>query len=184
MTTALHLGVVILCALVALSILHGTLRAGISPMPSSAQARAAALRFLPARVDTVLELGSGTGGLALALARSRPASQVIGFELSPLPWLVSWLRARRAGLGNLSLRRGDFWRDAPLETADVVVCYLYPGGMTRLSPVLRARLHPGAVVISLTFRLPGWTPDAETVLRDAWRTRVYRYVVSERRTSS
>jgi len=36
------------------------------------------------------------------------------------------------------------------------------------------------VIISNTFRLPGWQPDEVVELDDLYRTRVYRYVVGRK----
>jgi hypothetical protein len=57
----------------------------------------------------------------------------------------------------------------------VVVCYLFRGGMQQLAPKLSAELKPGALVLSNTFALPGWTPEATVVVDDLWKSPVYRY---------
>lgn len=53
--------------------------------------------------DTVLEVGAGTGGLTLLLARR--AKEVIAVERDPR--LVSILRKRLEGCGNVRILRGD-----------------------------------------------------------------------------
>ncbi|MDX2015654.1 MAG: methyltransferase [Myxococcaceae bacterium] len=167
----LVLGVI---ALTAASIIIGSLRLGISPMPSSAVARRAMLSLVPAEVTgEVHELGCGWGGLALALARTAPRARVIAWEASLVPYLVSSLRAR--GVPNLEVRHGDFLR-ADLSRADVLVCYLFTGGMRALSDKL-VRERPGAAlcVVSNTFALHGWAPRETVVVDDLWRSRVYRY---------
>jgi hypothetical protein len=167
--------------LVMVSILIGVVRTGISPMPSS---RAALKEILDFTADSgegpIFELGSGWGTLAIPLARAHPNRPVVCYELSTLPWLFSVFRARGSRLGNITVRRRDF-QQADLSEAAVVICYLYPQGMTRLQPKLERELSPGAVVVSNTFALPGWKPTHHVKLDDMYRTSVYRYSQSEKR---
>src|SRR3990170_3851302 len=70
-----------------------TVRTGISPMPTLPAARRAMLAALPDELTgTVAELGAGWGGLAFAVAGRHPRARIIAYELSPLPWLVLWVR--------------------------------------------------------------------------------------------
>jgi hypothetical protein len=161
----------------AASIAWSTLRLGISPMPSSRRVRAALLELVPREVDgEVHELGAGWGGLALALADARPRARVVAWEASFVPWLVCRLRLALRPRPNLELRRRDFF-EADLSGAQVVVCYLWTGAMTRLAEKFAAELKDGAVVLSQTFALRGWTAETTRVVDDVYRTPVYRYVV-------
>jgi len=125
--------------------------------------------------DCMVELGSGWGGVARAAARRRPGAKIVAYELSLLPWLWSMGIALLAGYQRVTFVRRDFF-EAELGEADVVLCYLFPGAMDRLSERL-SDLNVGSVVISNTFRLPGWEPDEVVELDDLYRTPVYRYVV-------
>jgi len=166
------LGVLTLACVV--SILIGTLRAGISPMPSSGRAAKQLLALVPPGEGPIVELGSGWGGLAVALAKAHPHRPVVAYEISTLPWLCSVGRARLARQENLSIHRRDFFL-ADLSEAQVVVCYLHPAGMTRLQAKLTAELAPGTTVLSNTFALHGWAPEDVVTLEDLHRTPVYRY---------
>jgi hypothetical protein len=171
----LFLGTSALFAMV--SILVGFLRTGISPMPSSGRAVRQVLQFVvPPRTGPIYELGAAWGSLAIPLAKAFPDQRVIAYELSTIPWLFLWLRVRVSGLRNLEVVRRDFFRD-DLAKAAVVVCYLYPRGMVRLSTKLRSELTPGTVVVSNTFALPGWTPEQTSQLTDLYRTNIYRFIV-------
>ncbi len=151
------------------------LRTGMPPTPTSPRVRAAMLDMLPDALNgTIVELGSGWGGLAVALARRFPDCRVVGYELSPLPWLVSRLRLMAAPAPNLRLHRADF-RRAPLGDATVVVCYLFPAAMTKLRPKLDAELRPGTLVLSNTFAMPGWQPLATQTADDLYRSTIYLY---------
>lgn len=162
------------------SIVWGTLRLGISPMPTSPAVRKAVLTLVPQDVrGEVHELGAGWGGLALALADACPRAQVVAWEAAFVPWLWCRLRLALRPRGNVVLRRADFFA-ADLSRARVVVCYLWTGAMTRLGPKLQAELPEGAVVVSHTFALRGWQAEATTHVDDWYRTPVYRYVVAAR----
>jgi hypothetical protein len=163
------------------SVVWSTLRLGISPMPTSRRARRALLSLVPPDVQgEVHELGAGWGGLALALAEACPRAQVIAWEASWVPWLVFRLRLVLRPPSNLELRRRDFF-EADLSRAGLVVCYLWTGAMTRLSRKFDAELSPGAVVLSHTFGLRGWSAETTRSVDDLYRTPVYRYLMAERR---
>lgn len=176
-----------------LSIVYRSLRNGISPMPASAAVRRVAARELAlllaaggkGQQGVIVEAGSGWGNLACALASAAGGRLIIGVENSLLPLVVSrlvlWLgkllppRVQKpAPETPISYVRGDLYA-YPYETADVVVCYLYPGAMQRLDPLLAAKLRPGAAVISLCFALPNWKPVRTVVCSDLYRTKVYVY---------
>lgn len=163
------------------SIVAYTLLLGIGPMPSSRAARAVVLELVresvQGRADCELhELGAGWGTLAFALGRAFPSARVVAWERSPVPWLFCAVRRRLTRAPNVELRRADFFA-ASLERADVVVCYLFTGAMERLGPKLERELRrPGAVVVSNTFGVRGWTAETTRTLEDLYRTKVYRYV--------
>lgn len=166
-----------------LSIVVHTLRTGISPMPTSGKVRRQLLTLVPADLEgPLLELGSGWGTLAFALADHCPRARVVAFELSPLPYAFSWLRQRLAPRPNLQLLRQDFLR-ASFSGASAVVCYLFPGAMTRLEPKLAGELAPGTLVFSHTFALRGWKPLRTLRVDDLYRTPVYVYEVPAREVS-
>jgi len=153
-----------------------TQRLGISPMPSSGRAKKAMLALVSPELDgLVLELGAGWGGLALALAAHAPRARVVAWEASWVPFAVMWVRQWVVHRPNLELRCGDFERQ-PLTEARCVVCYLWPGAMTRLSERFRDELCVGAHIISNTFALRGWVAESQVQLDDLYRARVYRYV--------
>ena len=109
------------------------------------------------RGATFVDIGAGTGRM-IAIAAKEYGLQAIGYELSP-PWLAAgWLylffkRARGAQLRFANA----FVQD--LSNVDVVFCFLSVGAMKRLKEKFENELKPGAVVISYSFSLPGWTPE-------------------------
>lgn len=171
------LSLAVLAAVVAaaLSIILYTLRLGISPMPTSPRVRRVLLPLVPPELQgTVLELGSGWGSLAFALADRCPRAQVVAYELSPVPYAFAQLRQLLRPRPNLRLVRQDFFQ-APFSEASAVVCYLFPGAMARLEPRLVQELRPEALVFTHTFALRGWTPGQTLRVEDLYRTPVYVY---------
>jgi len=159
------------------------LRTGVPPMPTGRGTRVAMLRMLPETVDgTIYDLGSGWGGLAFALAGRYPANPVVGIELSPLPWLFACVMQAIRPSPNLHFRRADMLA-VPLADAGAVTCYLIPGAMQRLAPKLSAELRPGVPVVSYSFAVDGWAPDAIELLAETGPLPLYRYVIgaSDRR---
>lgn len=139
---------------------------GISPTPSSPAAKKALLELLPSSIEgKVYELGAGWGGLLKELRDRYP--NVVGFELSPLPWLVCKLRG-------LPCVRKDFFQQ-DLKEAKLIICYLYPGAMKRLQHKFETELQPGTIIISNTFQIPGWQPQEVRELNDLYKSKIYLY---------
>lgn len=166
-------GVIGLAVAAMLSIVYATLRNGISPMPASAPVRRAIVREvnrLP-EVSTIVDAGSGWGTLTFAISNHCPDKHIIGIENSPIPFLVSRLFVR----GRISFIRGDLY-SYDYKNTDLVICYLYPGAMKRLSPMFRERLAPGTRIMSICFALPGWEATQVLTCNDLYRTKIYVYM--------
>jgi hypothetical protein len=167
-----------------LSIVFVSLRNGISPMPASAKVRhtvAGEINRL-SKNGTIVEAGSGWGTLAIHLARQCPNWKIIGIENSPVPLWISWFFRRYISaingisLDSISFINGNIYT-YPYAEVDVIVCYLYPGAMERLSELANNRLSPGMRIISVCFALPGWEPERIVTCGDLYRTKVYVYGV-------
>jgi len=158
-----------------------TLRTGAPPLPTSPAVRDVMLDMLPGTLGgPVHELGSGWGGLALALARRYPGVQVVGYEISPLAWAFSLLRRMVSGVPNLTFRFQDFLA-ADLGGGGLVVCFLATPLMERLKPKLEAELPAGALVLSNTFAIRDWRPAAVRTVPDVHRSRIYLYRIGSHR---
>lgn len=176
--------VLFLALLAIVLVLVGTVRSKVPPMPTSAPVKRVMFSMMPAHINgTVYELGAGWGGLAVALARRYPDRPVIAVEISPLPWLVSRLRARLSGLKNLTVRYGDALK-LDLADAGLIVCYLCPDVMAPLQEKLAAELPAGACVVSNTFALSGWQPSTAQHAEDLHRSPVYLYDISGKNAPS
>jgi release factor glutamine methyltransferase len=73
---------------------------------------------VPARV---LDLGAGTGCVAIVLARLRPAARVIATDLSQDALGLAARNAQHHGVKNLELRLGDWFEPVSGEQFDVIV---------------------------------------------------------------
>ena len=165
----------VLVILTVLSIVWSTLKTGISPMMSSSKAS----QTMIAEIDThekgsVIDLGSGWGTLVIAVAKKYPNKQVIGYELSWFPWLVSIILKYSLRLGKLTLYRKDF-KNAELSTASTLVCYLFPRGMVTLQERLAHEVLNKVTIVSNTFALPLCKPTKIIKLKDFYQTPIYVY---------
>ena len=156
-----------------------TLTTGSSPVPTSASVRRALLALLPIRLPgapsgLVYELGSGWGGMAFALAKKYPDTTVIGYEISPVPWLFSRIRLLFFRQKNLQLKFANF-QNQNLSDASLVLCYLLPGPMEKLRPKLESELMAGALVVSNSFAFRGWSALDDKMSNDMYNSHVYLY---------
>ncbi len=158
-----------------LNILWYSWRYGITPTPTSSKVRRAILKALPLTVDgKIVELGSGWGHLALALAKRYPQHPIDAYEISPIPFLISWLLIRLKKLSWVHLYRKDFFQ-VPLANSALIVCYLYPGAMYKLKEKFEGELKPGTLVLTHTFAIHGWTPIHRSYADDLYHTPIFIY---------
>jgi SAM-dependent methyltransferase len=109
----------------------------------------------PDRSLRFLDLGCGLGNVIAALKRARPECEFHGVELAPLPFIVSRLRAGRAGC---RVERRDLM-SVDLSSYDVVYAFLSPAPMPQLWAKARAEMRPGSLLVSLAFPVPGVPPQ-------------------------
>jgi hypothetical protein len=168
--------VLIACIVVAgILIVLTSMKTGISPSPSSGKAVRAMLTAIEdSELGPIVDLGSGWGTLVIAFAGKYPQRQVIGYELSLVPWLFSSIRKSVSQLNNLTLYRKDF-RNADLSHVSVLTCYLFPGGMDSLKEKLERDNITEVLIVSSTFALPSSEPTRVIQLNDMYRTPIYLY---------
>jgi hypothetical protein len=143
-----------------------TFRTQVPYYPSGRRVWEEVARQLPAgRPLTIIDIGSGLGGLVLDLARRRPDCELSGIELAPLPWLASRMRAR-ASRSRAHFLRGDY-ENLNFGNYDVVFAYLSPAAMGRLWRKAAAEMRPGSVLISYEFDIAERAPDRRVVTTDS-----------------
>ena len=111
------------------------------------------------------ELGCGEGRLLVAAAKR--GAKVVGYEINPFLWLISWLRVFR--FKNARVVLGDFWR-VDVSPADVVLAFLVPRYMAKMETKLAKEMKPGSKFVSYVFELPSKKPK---IKRHHWQ--VYEY---------
>lgn len=177
------MALVLLVLVASISIVWTTLSAGMSPMPSSKKARDAMIHLLESAGEgggaeaeswPIIDLGSGWGSLIIRLAVKYPSRQVVGYELSFLPWLVTVIITKLLGLKNITVYRQDFLK-ADLSACSVMVCYLFPAGMAALEAKLTTDETKTQYLISNNFALPSLTAEKTIHLNDFYKSPVYRY---------
>lgn len=157
------------------SIIVRTLQNGVPPMPSSYKVRRAFLKSFPLLdKGTIFELGAGWGSLAFPLAQSHPNCSVVALENSLIPFLVCRLRLFFQPVANLKILYKNFY-EVSLKDADIVVCYLYPGAMQRLSSKFQKELRPDAIIATHTFAIAHWPLAHTETVDDLYKTRIYHY---------
>lgn len=108
--------------------------------------------------DFLIDLGSGDGRIPIAAAEQ--GALAAGIEIDSD--LVSMARdnAARAGLGDRVHFRIDDVFTTPIAQASVVTLYLMPEVNLQLRPRLLSELEPGTRVVSNSFTMGEWAPDA------------------------
>jgi release factor glutamine methyltransferase len=126
------------------------------PRPETETLVEVALARLPAdRPLRVLDLGTGSGAIALAIAKERPLAAVTATDASAEALEVARGNAARLGLANVAFVRSDWYAAVPSGRFDAIVSnppYIAPGdphladGDLRFEP--RSALTPGATGLS------------------------------------
>ena len=117
------------------------------PRPETELLVELALRQLPRRGRSrVLDLGTGSGAIALAIASERPGCDVTATDISEAALNVARENARRLQLANVEFLQGDWTTPVTGRTFDLVVSnppYVRPG-----DPALVNLRHEPAVALS------------------------------------
>ncbi len=128
--------------------------------------------LLPAgRSFTFIDMGCGLGAVLTRLAH-QPRGRFVGIETAPLPFMVSWLRAKLLGQGRVSVHRANLW-DQDFGAFDVVYCFLSPAPMPALFEKARAEMKPGSLLISNSFTVPDHPADEILNLDDRRATQLH-----------
>jgi len=148
-----------------LAMYWSTFRTRVPFYPSGPAAWRAIASVLPQDVPVrLIDIGSGLGGAALYLARCRPDCDISGIELAPLPWAVSFLRARLAA-NRPRFLRGDYM-NVDLASYDVVFAYLSTAAMPALWVKAIGEMRPGTLLLSHEFSIPGVAPHITCEMPD------------------
>ncbi|QFT20562.1 hypothetical protein FIV02_03105 [Pseudomonas sp. THAF187a] len=117
-----------------------------------------------------VDLGCGTAGTLLQLARHCPRGQFVGVETAPLLFVFAWLRCLLQE--NCSIRYQSLWR-VDLADFDIAYCFLSPVPMPRLWRKAEGEMRPGSWLISNTFEIPGVPADRTLAVDEGRQTSLY-----------
>ena len=164
------------------SIIWSTVAVGISPMPSSKKARQAMMELIESvepdiEEGAIIDLGSGWGSLVIPLARRYPHRQVVGYEVSLVPWLVTLLMGKLLGIKNLTVSRKNFLT-ADLSSASILVCYLFSSSMASLESKLLESNRGKQYLFSNNFAMPTLKADKMVKINDFYQSPIYQYRIN------
>lgn len=123
--------------------------------------------------DVFYELGTGTGRVISAYAENEKI-KCVGFELSPLYWLITFLNLKLKNRKNCEIYCKNFF-NADLSEADAIFCFLMPKTMQKIKEKFLSELKPGTKIISYAFKIKGW--ESYAIIKKQGRLPVYFYKI-------
>lgn len=122
------------------------------PRPETEHLVEVVLEFVGERTARVLEIGTGTGCVAIAVAQNAAGCHLVATDISPAALELAMRNAVRHRLsGRIQFRKGDLFRALSREDGpfDVICCnppYIEDGSWPELPPVIRLHEDPQALL--------------------------------------
>ncbi|WP_111742059.1 peptide chain release factor N(5)-glutamine methyltransferase [Leminorella richardii] len=123
--------------------------ATLIPRPDTERLVELALEHLPTVECDILDLGTGTGAIALALGCERPDSSVTGIDLQPAAVALAQDNAERLGIDNVHFVQGNWFE--PLSECYFDVIVSNPPYIDKNDPHLRqgdVRYEPNSALVA------------------------------------
>ena len=124
--------------------------ATLIPRPETELLVEKALERIPENAEwTIADLGTGSGAIALALAKERPKCRVIATDVSPAALDVARSNRDKFDFRNIELRAGDWFAPLAGESLDMIVSN--PPYVRAKDPHLQkgdVRYEPAAALVS------------------------------------
>ncbi|MBN2307460.1 MAG: peptide chain release factor N(5)-glutamine methyltransferase [Candidatus Hydrogenedentes bacterium] len=122
------------------------------PRPETEHLVEAVLSFLGCAPARVLDIGTGTGCVAVAIARNAPSCHVVATDVNPASLRLAQANATRLGtVDRMRFLQGDLFEALDAEEAPFdAICsnppYIQDGDWAGLSPVIRLHEDPEALL--------------------------------------
>ena len=162
--------------IISLSLFWTTFRTQVPFFPSRPVVWQQVASIIPQETPVrLIDIGSGLGDMSMYMAKTRPDSQIEGIEIAPLPWMISYVRAkfRRSSatfiLGN--------YQALDFANYDVIFAYLSPAAMRMLWDKASKEMRPGSLLISLEFEIPD-VPENIRILGNKNSPEIYVWKIS------
>src|SRR5918998_2133219 len=114
----------------------------------------------PRSGETVIDLGSGDGRIVFAALEGRAGVRGLGVDINPELVKNSNAEAKAKGLADRVRFMHQNAFDADLGKVDVIFMWLFPELMRLLRPKILAQARAGTRVVTATWDLGSWQPDA------------------------
>lgn len=109
--------------------------------------------------EQVIDLGSGDGRIPIMAAKEFGA-RALGIEIDPARIADAKENARAGGVADrVQFREQDLFK-TDISQADVLTMYLLTSVNLKLRPRILSEMKPGARVVSHSFAMGEWQPDA------------------------
>lgn len=123
-----------------------------------------------------LDLGSGRGD-ALIIANKEFFAKAIGYEISPLPYLLSKIKVFLSGDRSIDILRKDFQRAKnEIKKADLIYLYLFEKVLEKNERFLFDNLSAKGKIVTLAFKFPNREPIKIKATKNLGvETKIYLY---------
>ncbi|MBV7485420.1 cyclopropane-fatty-acyl-phospholipid synthase family protein [Bordetella sp. BOR01] len=128
------------------------------PTPNDAVAKMLDMAYVGPQ-DTVIDLGSGDGRIAIAAVRDRKATQATGIDIDPERIAEARANAQKAGVQDRVRFMQQNLFETDISKATVLTMYLLPDVNLKLRPRILSDLAPGTRVVSHAFTMGDWDSD-------------------------
>jgi precorrin-6B methylase 2 len=127
--------------------------------------------------DVVWDLGCGDGRMVITAAK-RKDIRGVGVDIDPKRIEESKANAKEAGVSDrVSFEVADLFK-TDFSDATVLTMYLLQSVNLKLRPIILSDLQPGARIVSNSFTMGEWTPDAtQQTGEDGLSRTIYHWVV-------
>lgn len=127
--------------------------------------------------DVVYDLGCGDGRIPIAAVRDFGAKAGVCIDIDPERIKEARANVKRAGLEHkVEVRHADMFQ-VDTSPATVVTLYLLESLNLRLRPKLQRELRDGARIVSQSFSMGDWKPDAQARVADK---PVYLWIITKK----